>query len=423
MSIYSPSRSVPPEIWLQIFQTATFIPGEWDVSATTSHPGLFTSWDTIQLTAHRGVLPLRRAIVQVSRLWWQIGSEVLYASFHETTYYYFSHSHSLDHFERSLLSRPALGCHIKRLALQWPHKGSPSKIDHILQLCPNTQILSFYREEDPDLRAPWKPRILVNHVRFFDADVYGFSQKCIVHMLSSLPNVEVLHLTGLCAGDEESRYHGSLRLPLVHFLSLSSYGVEEVDEGFEYWTPLLSTADIPRLTSLSTDLGGASLPFSIDVWQRITFFNLFLGACSALKPEIFRSLTHLQLELKAKPLRHQQSHFPFHQLTHLTILYHSVQHCVSQWKQNVEVFLALEMPLLRVIELGWGKYGISDSHNLARGQGRYVEVFLDYLESSAHKFEQVGIQFQEVYTEDIYRVPIPIKDVIKSTRDGMAIRL
>jgi len=248
MSIYSPSSSspfVPPEIWLQIFQVATFIAGEWNVSATTSYPGLFTSWDALQLRAYKAVLPLRRAIVQVSRLWWQIGTEVLYASFHETTPPYYSQTQSLDHFERSLLSRPALGRHIKRLALRWPHKGSPSKIDHTLQLCPNTRILSFYRVMDPAVYGPLEPRILVNHVRVFDAAISDLSQKCIVHVLSSLPNVEVLHLSGLKRGDEESRYHGTLRLPLVHFLSLSFNS----DQAIEYWTPLLSTADIPRLTS------------------------------------------------------------------------------------------------------------------------------------------------------------------------------
>ena len=197
MSIYSPpsfSPSVPLEIWLQIFKTATFIPGEWNISATTSHPGLFISWDELQLGAYKAVLPLRRAIVQVSRLWWQIGSEVLYASFHETAPYYYLQTQTLDHFERSLLSRPALGCLIKRLALKWPRKRSPSKIDHILQLYPNTRILSFYHVADPDLCSPWEPRILVNHVRVFDAAVWNLSQKCIVHVLSSLPNVEVLHL-------------------------------------------------------------------------------------------------------------------------------------------------------------------------------------------------------------------------------------
>jgi len=402
---------------LQIFQTATFIPGEWNVSATTSHPGLFTSWDTLQLEAYRAVLPLRRAIVQVSRLWWQIGSEVLYASFHDAKFPYYLPMQTLDHFERSFLSRPALGCLIKRPALRWPCTGSPSRIDHILQLCPNTRILSFYHVADPTVHGPWEPRILVNHVRVFDAAVWNLSQKCIVHVLSSLPNVEVLHLSGLKRGDEESCYHSTLQLPLVHFLSLSFCS----DQGIEYWTPLLSTADIPRLTSLSTDLRRASLPFSIDVWQRITFFNLLLGADSALEPKPFRSLTHLQLELEARPLRHQQSHFPFHQLSHLTILYRSVQYNrVSQWKQTVEVFLALEMPLLKSVELQWGDYGMASSLILASGQERYLEAFLDYLESAAHKFEQVGVQFQEVDSSSIYRVPTPIKDVIKSTRDKMA---
>jgi len=426
--MYNPSSSspsVPPEIWLQIFRTATFIPGEWSVSATPSHPNEFTSSNGLHIRAYKAVLPLRRTIVQVSRLWWQIGSEVFYASFHESLSR-FRHIQALDHFERSLLSRPALGCFIKRLGLWWPRKGSSSQIDHILQLCPNTRILSFYNS-NPDLSGPWEPRILVNHIRIFDAAVYILSQKSIVHMLSGLPNVEILHLSGLKREREESRHHGTLRLPLVHFLSLSFYD----DQGIEYWTPLLSTADIPRLTSLSMSRG-ASLPFTIDVWQRITFFTTRLRAYSTLKPEIFRSLTHLQLELDEPPFRHQQGHFPFHQLSHLTIIYRRINPDHAKWwKQTAEVILALnwsEMPLLKVVELQWGYYGIHDfldriSGDWIFGKESYFGAFLDYLESLAHNFEQVGVQFQEVYTEDMYLVPISIKDVIKIVRDTMAIRL
>jgi len=419
-SLSSSSPSVPPEIWLQIFHTSTFIPGEWNISATASHPGIFSSADELQNQALKAVLPLRRAIVQVSRLWWQIGTEVLYASFHETPTYYHLQTQSIDHFKRSLLSRPALGCLIKRLVLRWPRKGSPSEIDHILQLCPNTRILSFY-SADPARHVLWEPRILFNHIRIFDADVLYLSQKCIVHMLSSLPNLEMLHLCGLGRGDEESRYHGTLRLPLVYFLSLRFVGAQAI----EYWTPLLSTADIPCLTSLSTNHNGiVPLSLSIDAWQRITFFTFPLGSYSVFEPGIFRSLTRLQLDLLTRiPIR-QLSGLPFHQMSHLTMIYRSIQYgCVSQWKQTLEVFLGLEMPRLRVVELHWGDDGIHSSLYSASGQDEYLEAFFDYLESSAHKFEQVGVQFREVYTRNIYRVPIPIKDVIKSAREKMAIRL
>ena len=398
---------------MQIFRTATFIPREWNVS-NPSHPDQFDSAEYLQFFAYKAVLPLRRAIVQVSRLWWQIGSEVLYTSFD-------ARIQALDHFERALLSRPVLGCYIKRLGLRWPRTGSSSQIDHILQLCPNTRFLSFYYV-DAVLHGPWEPQILVNHVRIFDAVVHNLSQKCIVHVLSSLPNLEILHLSGLKPGREESRHHGILRLPFVHFLSLSFYD----DHGIKYWTPLLSTADIPQLTSLSMNLGGASLPFSINVWQRITFFNTLLGAYSALKPEIFHSLTHLQLELEEQPFIHQQGHFPFHQLSHLTILYRFIKYDrVRQWKQTAEVILALnwsEMPLLKVVELQWGHYGIYKSLLWARGQKSYFGAFLDYLESLAHDFEQIGVQLEEVYTWDIYTVPTPMKDVIKSVRGKMGIR-
>ena len=73
---------LPPEIWLEIFRIATFIPREVDLPATTIEPGLFCSYDKLQLHAFEKILPLRRTLVLVSRLFYQIGAEVLYTTFH-----------------------------------------------------------------------------------------------------------------------------------------------------------------------------------------------------------------------------------------------------------------------------------------------------------------------------------------------------
>jgi len=424
MSIYSPynpSTSVPPEIWLKIFRTATYIPGEWDASATTPRWGLFTSWDSLQERTYLLVLPLRRTIVQVSRLWWEIGSEVLYASFYGVSRFNHIPTGTLDHFERSLSSRPALGRFVKRLALNRPRKGYSNKIDHVIQLCPNTLILSFYYIS-PAYQGFWQPTILNSHVRILDASVHGLRQKEIVQVISSLLGLEILHLAGLERGPEESRHHGTLRLPLVRLLSLSFEG----QKGMEYWTPLLSTADLPRLTSLASNLGTASLPFAIDTLHRITFFKCLFGRYDALKPEIFRSLTRLHVGIEEQPLRDQQSHFPFHQLHHLTIFcWETAYKPVSQWKQVVDGFLALplsrsEMPLLRVLELEWEEHGIQNGSIRISEHGPYLS-FLDYLESSALEFERLGVQFQEGYRGNIYLIPTPMKDVIKKTRDKMRI--
>ena len=417
----SPSTSIPPEIWLQIFQTATYIPGEWDVSTTYPRPGMFTSWDSLQWRAYKDVLPLRRAIVQVSRLWWEVGTEVLYASFHETALHQNTPMRALDHFERSLLSRPAFGRFVKRLAMTWSHKRYAGQIDHVLQLCPNTLILSLYHSI-ASYRCPWEPTILPGHVRIFDASVHSFGQKEVVQVISSLPSLEILHLSGLERGPEESRYHGTLRLPLVRLLSLTF----QDQDGIEYWTPLLSATDLPRLTSFSTNPGSTSLPFPIDIWQRITFFRCFVGRHDALKPEFLRSLTHLHWGTGAQPLRTQQSYFPLHQLHHLTITTWIIPYTsVGKWKGIAEGFLALplsrsEMPLLRVLALEWGAHGIHGD-SIPKSKHRLYLSFLDYLEFVTLEFEQLGVQFQEVYEGDIYRTPTPIKDVIKNARDKMSI--
>ena len=417
----SPSTSVPPEIWLQIFRTATHIPGEGDVSATTPHPGMFTSWDLLQWKAHRVVLPLRRTIVQVSRLWWEVGSEVLYASFHETELYHHPPMSALDYFERSLLSRPAFGRFVKRLALRWPRKRDSSQIDHVLQLCPNTLILSFYYA-DASYRCPWEPSILFDHVRILDASVYGLSQKVLVQMLSSLLGLEILHLSGLERGLEESRCDGTLRLPSVRLLSLSF----KDQQGIEYWTPLFSTTDLPRLTSFSMNPGRAPLPFPIDIWRRITSFRYFIGIHDALTPEFFRSLAPLHWGIGAQSLEGQQGHSPFHRLHHLTISSCGIPYnSVRKWKQIAEGYLALplnrsEMPLLRVLELEWGPYGIHGNFILMSEHRQYMS-FLHYLESATLEFERLGVQFQEVYERNIYCMSTPMSDVIKNARDKMRI--
>ena len=425
MSIFSPSSpstSVPPEIWLQIFQTATYIPGEWDVSATTHRQGLFNSWDSLQWKAYKVVLPLRRTIVQVSRFWWEVGSEVLYTSFHETAPpHHRIQTNALDHFQHSLSSRPALGRFVKRLALTWPRNGYSGKINHVLKLCPNTLILSFY-DIGAAYRCLWEPALFTSHVRSLDANVRSLSQKEIVQVLSGLPGLEILGLSGLARGREESRYHGDLRLSLVRLLSLSFDG----QHGIEYWTPLLSTADLPRLTSLSTNPGRTSLPFPIDVWQRITFFRCFVSAHDTLKPEIFRSLTHLYLGTGARLLRHQQNHFPFHQLYHLTLYSWIIPYTpVGRWIEIADGLLVLplnrsEMPLLRALELGWGVDGVQGKSIPISEHEEYLS-FLDHLESATLEFERLGVQFQEVYREDIYRIPTPMKDVIRNVRDQMRI--
>ena len=419
-SLSSPSTSVPPEIWLHIFRMATYIPGEWDVSATFPRLGMRTSWDLGQQRAYKVVLPLRRTIVQVSRLWWEIGSEVLYASFHDTV---FPTTRALDHFERSLSSRPALGRFVKRLALTWPRKNDSSQIDRVLQLCLNAFILCLYYPDSP-YHCIWEPAILTSHIRIFDASLYSVSQKEMVQLLSSLLSLEILCLSGLERRPEESRYHGTLRLSLVRLLSLSFRD----KQGLEYWAPLLSIADLPRLTSFSTNLGSAPLPLSIDTWRGITFFRCRSDICDALKPEIFRSLTRLHWDTGLQSLRGQEIHFPFHQLHHLTISSLIIPYTpVSKRKQIAEGFLALpltrsEMPLLRVLELEWGTDGIQgDFIPISISEHRQYLSFLDYLEAVTFEFERLGVQFQEVYERSIYRVPTPIKDVIKIKRDTMRI--
>ena len=73
---------LPYELWYEILREATFIPREFDVSATTFRHGLLSGSDEHHLREYRKMLPTRAAIVKVCRVWHHIGTEFLYGSVH-----------------------------------------------------------------------------------------------------------------------------------------------------------------------------------------------------------------------------------------------------------------------------------------------------------------------------------------------------
>jgi len=82
MSSLPSTPALPHELWREIFQLATFIPNESEIS-TTIRQGIFATGGGQQLSAWEIILPLRVAIQGVSRLWHSIGVELLYRSFHD----------------------------------------------------------------------------------------------------------------------------------------------------------------------------------------------------------------------------------------------------------------------------------------------------------------------------------------------------
>lgn len=155
--IASPSSlpELPPEIWLKIFQIATFIPFERDLPATTFESGLFCSYDTYQISAFERVLPLRLSIVLVSRRFYQIGAEVLYTAFHANARLN-DCDPKLSLFSDLLVSRPELGRFIRRLSLWWSDRDEENNY-RIISRCPNVIIFSSFAPllSDDVPSVPW----------------------------------------------------------------------------------------------------------------------------------------------------------------------------------------------------------------------------------------------------------------------------
>lgn len=164
----SPLPELPPEIWLKIFQIATFIPRETDLPATTAEPGLFCTYNEYQVLAFEAVLPLRLSIVLVSRRFYQIGAEVLYTTFH--AHARLNHNRRMSLFSDLLVSRPELGRFIRRLSLWWSNTNE-EKNYRIISRCPNVIIFSSFQSRYDVGGVPWWRRGLPKTIRSFDAYV------------------------------------------------------------------------------------------------------------------------------------------------------------------------------------------------------------------------------------------------------------
>src|SRR5258708_7467861 len=191
-----PLREFPPEIWLTIFRLATFIPLETDLSVPTVELGLFCSNDGYLLLALKQVLPLRRAITQVSRRFYQIGAEVLYTTFHVSPWRVGYPDLRFSLFADLLVSRPELGRFVKRLSLRWSD-AEEEKNHQVISHCPNVLIFSSVGPGSYVGQRPWWGRGLPKTIRSFDASVYRVPMNDILALLQMLPHLELLHLRGL----------------------------------------------------------------------------------------------------------------------------------------------------------------------------------------------------------------------------------
>jgi len=406
----SPLPELPSEIWLNIFRIATFIPRETDVSATTVEPGLFCSYDEYQADAFEAVLPLRRSIVLVSRRFYQIGTVVLYTTFHVATFVKNSHRR-VSLFSDLLVSRPELGQFIRRLSLwsDWDEEEN----DRIINRCPNMIIFSSRRRDRDRLCfGPWwRGGGLPKTVRSFDANVRHLSPSSVVKLLETLPHLEILHLWDL---ETDVVPLPPICLPALRILSVQRTYARD-DKSTKC---ILSTIQLPRLTALvsSGELIGKPLVFPPAVWQGLEYYKPEDELPIGLRSDYFRNLRHLHLILSSEGLETYLECFPFHQLECLTLSAPTINGS-DKWKPMVKPVVGLPlnvtaMPKLKLVQLVWPYDGIYMYYCLRLNGGEEKDRFIRYFDTLTVKFEQRGVLFVETNNREICPGFQPIRDVL-----------
>ena len=411
-----PLPEFPSEIWLNIFRLATFIPfeTETDISMNIVDPELFCSSDSYQLEAFEKVLPLRRAVVQVSRRFYQIGTEVLYTTFHANPSGIRHLYRRLSLFSDLLVLRPELGRFVKRLSLRWLDRDEEENY-MIISRCPNMFIFSsllpceYYKHKH---RRPWWGQGLPKTIRSFDADVETIPVNDILSLLETLPHLELLHLGNLTKNLVP-------RAPvLLNDLRILSIYHTIYDENTKS-PPCGSLAmQLPSLTTLVTDtpLIHPRLPLPLDALRRVEYCQV-CGPSNYLEDhsDYFDNLRNLEILTDSIGSWGWLTYFPLHQLECITV--NPTDDAVALWREafEVDLFMPLDakaMPNLKRFELVWGTTGIYGYYH--QGLCRTVdrEGFIECFESLVRRFEQRNILFVEKRGIEIYPRFQPVHDVL-----------
>ena len=257
---------LPHELWREIFQVATFIPNELEVSHMF-RPGAFGGgWIGPQPLAWREILPLRLAMQNVSRLWHSIGVKFLYQSFHHDS----MHRNGKDKDKPALLAstlriKPSYGALVKHLTLELGmEKTINAEVTFILRSCPNALILSA-NVSSPSIRVLWWDACsLLTSLRYLQIDVYS---------LPISPTGSQIEFLPLSVHGGHPAPIGPIVLPnLRHFHLKNRYNRDAI-LAIEEIFALLS---LPCLTSLSLELWGTPSTPSLrkDIFSRLTYLRM-----------------------------------------------------------------------------------------------------------------------------------------------------
>jgi hypothetical protein len=384
------TATLPCEILRDILHRATFIPHEWDMSATVIFRGLFCSWDEHQLDAWEELLPLRITITRVSRRWRAVGLEFLYGSFHET-----QNGGKLESFASLLSLHPYYGMLVKRLTIQFAvNSRKHALIFGISRCCPNLLIVSAIDNRnllDPSLSLLSDPSIFPMTLKQLDINVVALSISSISALLTHLPQLEILLLSDI--GDLSITNHTKIVLPRLRILQLVFLTRDD-----RVIVQLIERLELPLLSAMCIGVESKgpipALPKNVSERLEDLGFCFCYNTINAWEAVDFRNLCRLRLHGGQLSSTGFCFHLPMKQIVELTCRLPPDLTPGAHFTKEGVVGLAMNsvldpsmMPKLHTLRLDLGEV----TWNRVEKQMREDKRLITYFEALVTSFDQQGI--------------------------------
>ena len=260
------------------------------------------------------MLPLRRAIAQVSSQWRAVALEFLYATFHDD-----SKDYKLEAFDSILSECPHYATLVKRLSMRLKREPDHNaQVARILLHCPNLLIIDIEEVFGHDRLDPMELSNLTDlSTTIRQLDIIHVPTNTVFTILNQLPNLEILSI-GEIDDDVLGPDWTSPPLTVLPNLRILQLLFSTYDDIIEVYMRNLKA---PRLTSLSIRTYSYSIPKLPDDMARHLLYLEFVFPHNWLRGWSAGDLPNLRcLQLRWQDLSWDifRSHLPMKQIVELT---------------------------------------------------------------------------------------------------------